>query len=103
MIITKENIKGALEENKIMLIQFWAPWCAPCRGLTPTIDALEEEYKDAIGRVNTDDNPILSKDFGIRGIPALIMFKDGKEVERFGGNSKSFFTEKLNYYLNAVT
>tara|TARA_R110000787_G_scaffold56587_2_gene129939 strand:- start:12018 stop:12329 length:312 start_codon:yes stop_codon:yes gene_type:complete len=103
MIITKENIKGALEENKIMLIQFWAPWCAPCRGLTPTIDALEEEYKDAIGRVNTDDNPILSKDFGIRGIPTLIMFKDGEEVERFGGNSKSFFTEKLNYYLNAVT
>mgnify|MGYP006165610493 FL=1 len=86
-----------------MLIQFWAPWCAPCRGLTPTIDDLEEEYKDIIGRVNTDENQDLAIEFGIRSIPALIMFKDGKEVERFGGNSKSFFTEKLNYYLNAVT
>ena len=100
--VTTENIEEKLKENKIMLIQFWAPWCGPCRALTPTIDDLEDDFGKVIGRCNTDDNQDLVQEYGIRGIPTVIMFKDGKEVERFSSNTKNFYSDKLKYYLSAV-
>ena len=100
--ITTDNIKKQLEENEIMLIQFWAPWCAPCRALTPTIDELEDNFgKEIIGRCNTDENQDLAMDYFIRSIPTVIIFKDGEEVERLQAASKSTYTDKLNYYLSA--
>lgn len=102
MIINTENLEKALKENDIMLVQFWAPWCGPCRALTPVIDKLEEKFGDVIGRCNTDDNQDLVQKFAIRGIPTLIMFKNGEEVERFRSNTESFYSDKLKYYLSAV-
>jgi thioredoxin len=71
------------ESDKPVLIDFWAPWCAPCRMVAPVIDALAGEYggKAKIAKVNVDENPGISRRFNIRSIPTLMIFKDGKLVE----------------------
>jgi thioredoxin 1 len=77
--------------TKPVLVDFWAPWCGPCRALAPTIEALASERSDVVVRkINTDEKPGVTQLFNIRGIPCLILFKNGKEVDRLvGGVPKS--------------
>ena len=106
MELNEANIKEEIKKNKLLLIQFWAPWCGPCRALMPTIDKLIEDFKDkevAIGKLNTDNNQSLMPEYGIRGIPTILLFKDGEEVERLRGGPASLYEDKLNYYLSAIT
>jgi len=106
MEINEANIKEEIKKNKLLLIQFWAPWCGPCRALMPTIDKLIEDFKDkevTIGKLNTDNNQSLMPEYVIRGIPTILIFKDGEEVERLRGGPISLYTDKLNYYLSAIT
>jgi thioredoxin 1 len=106
MELNEANIEKEIKENKLILIQFWAPWCGPCRALMPTIDKLIEDFEGkevVIGKVNTDENQGLMPVHGIRGIPTVLLFKDGEEVERLRGGPLSMYTDKLNYYLNAIT
>jgi thioredoxin 1 len=79
--------KEVLQADRPVLVDFWAPWCAPCRMIAPTVEALAKEYSESAGvvKVNVDDNPSISQRFGIKGIPTLILFKDGKEAERIVG------------------
>jgi thioredoxin 1 len=100
MEITERNFTEKLEKNSILLVQFWAPWCAPCRALTPTIEALEKEYEGHVGKCNTDENQELAMGYYVRSIPTVIIFKDGEEVERLGMGPKSIYEDKLKYYLN---
>ena len=76
-----------LKSDKPVLVDFWAPWCGPCRALAPTIDALAEENSDKASfvKVNVDENPKTATSYGIRGIPTLLLFSEGKEVERLIG------------------
>ena len=73
----------------LTLVDFWAAWCAPCRALAPTMDKLAEEYSDkvTVAKVDIDSNPTIPAKFGIRGIPTVMMFKDGQQVDMFVGNS----------------
>jgi len=70
-----------------VLVDFWAEWCGPCRGLAPTIEALAEEYttRARVVKLNVDGGPATAKRYGIQGIPTLILFKDGAEKERIVG------------------
>ena len=70
-----------------VLVDFWAEWCAPCKRLGPTIDALAGEYsgKVTVGKLNVDDNPNTAMQFNIRSIPAVLLFKDGQIVENIVG------------------
>lgn len=76
-----------LKSAKPVLVDFWAPWCGPCRALAPTIDALAEEKSEKVTfvKVNVDENPKTATSFGIRGIPTLLLFSGGQEVERLIG------------------
>ena len=81
--VTEANYKELSKNNKLLVIDFWAPWCGPCRALTPTIEALATEYAGsvAIGKCNVDDNRKLASYFGIVSIPAIFFIKNGKWVD----------------------
>ncbi len=79
--------KDVLQSVKPVLVDFWAEWCAPCRMLAPTLDAVAELYGEStsVVKLNVDQNPSTTEAYGIKGIPALVLFIDGKEVERVVG------------------
>src|SRR5687767_8535459 len=74
-------------KDGVVLVDFWAEWCAPCRRLAPTVDQLAEEYhgRMTVAKVNIDDNPNTPTQFMIRGIPTLLLFKDGALKETIVG------------------
>ena len=81
--ITKDNFEQeVLKSDKPVLIDFWAPWCGPCRMLSPTITEIAEEYKDKVkvGKVNVDEESELASMFRVSSIPLLVVMKDGKVV-----------------------
>lgn len=82
---------------KVTLIDFWAPWCGPCKIMDPIIDELEKELGDKleIQRINVDEDPAKSSQFGVMGIPTYVIMKDGKEVSRKVGVTPKAELKKL--------
>ena len=79
--------KEVLQSEQPVLVDFWAPWCGPCKMVGPIVETLADENvgKIVVGKVNVDENQALSGQFGVRGIPTLLFFKAGKEVKRIVG------------------
>lgn len=102
--VTDESFEQEVKKAGVpVLVDFWAPWCGPCRALAPVIEELASEYegKLKVVKVNTDDSLQTAQNYHISGIPTLIIFKDGEPVEQMVGNhKKSTLTEVLNKHLN---
>src|SRR2546421_3221059 len=97
--------QDVLKSEQPVLVDFWAAWCAPCRMLAPTVDAVAEKYADTarVVKLNVDDNPTVSQKYGIKGIPTLILFKGGKEEERIvGATSKEAISRLLDKHVSSV-
>lgn len=105
LVITDAGFHETVERSALpVLIDFWATWCPPCRQIAPIIDELARELtgRAIIGKLDVDKNQITASRFRVRSIPTLLIFKDGREVERIIGlQSKTALLERLmKYYIN---
>jgi thioredoxin 1 len=102
--VTDETFEEVVLNSKLpVLVDFWAPWCGPCRMVAPIVDELAKAYESRalIAKLNTDENVRVATELGIMGIPTLILFKDGQEVERvIGFAQRNVLESKLNAVLN---
>jgi thioredoxin 1 len=98
--------KEVLQSEKPVLVDFWAEWCPPCRMLAPTVEAVAEQYADSadVVKLNVDENPSTAGAYGIKGIPTLILFREGKEVERVvGAISKESISRIVEKYISLAS
>jgi thioredoxin 1 len=103
IILTDSNFAGEVRKNPLMIVDFWAPWCGPCRMVSPIIEQLAREYsgKVTVGKVNVDENQRIASAFGIQSIPTLMIFKNGKAVDIIiGAVPKSQIEMKLKLQLS---
>ena len=85
--ITDNNFHDTISTNSIIVVDFWAPWCGPCRALSPIFEEVSKEYDDvAFGKCNVDDNDTAPTECGIRNIPTILFYKDGKVKDRLVGS-----------------
>lgn len=91
-----------ISSDKLSVIDFWAEWCGPCRAIGPVIEELSKEYdgKVKVGKVNVDENPQISMNFGITSIPAILFVKGGKVVDKLvGAQPKANFVKKIEQHM----
>lgn len=80
------QLPGFVQKNPVVLVDCWAPWCGPCRVLSPTLEALSKEMPQvSFGKLNVDEAPAVAQQFGIMSIPTMLIFKQGKLVDRLVG------------------
>jgi len=87
-VATDDNFEGeVLKSDKPVLIDFWAPWCGPCKAIGPVVEELAEKFKDSVKimKLNVDENQKTAVNYGVRSIPTLILFKDGKVLDTLIG------------------
>ncbi|SRR5690606_13023419 len=103
VILTDSNFKSEVSKYPIMLVDFWAPWCGPCRMVSPIIEQLAREYSGrvAFGKLNVDENQMVAGSFGIQSIPTMMIFKNGKVVDvMIGALPKAQIEMKLRQHLS---
>jgi thioredoxin 1 len=101
--MTDDNYKEELAVPEPVLVDFWAPWCGPCRMVAPVVEAIAEKYQGRarVAKVNVDDNPLLANKYGIRGVPTLALFKEGRMVDQIvGAVPQSLLEERLERVLS---
>ncbi|MCX8171106.1 MAG: thioredoxin [Candidatus Bathyarchaeota archaeon] len=100
--VTDLNFSEVIKGNRLVVIDFWASWCAPCRMMAPIIDELAKEYSGKIlfGKLNVDENTRKPAEYGVMSIPTFLVFRDGVLVDRFvGAMPKKILEQKLAKYL----
>lgn len=101
--LSESNFQEAVKSHPLVVVDFWAPWCGPCKVVSPLLEQLAVEMagKATFFKLNVDDNPTVSEQFGIQGIPTILIFKDGKPVDGIvGAAPKQMIEARIRPYFS---
>jgi len=101
-LINSSEFSGLLQEDKLLVVDFFATWCGPCKKLSPTLDEVSEELDEQVNivKVDVDESEDLAMDYGIRSVPTVLFFKNGQQVDKFvGALPKSEIVAKIQAQL----
>ena len=103
LVVTDEDFEQqVLKSDKPVMVEYWAPWCGPCRAVAPILEALANEYADkvVVAKVNMDENPRYAMEYGVMAIPNMMFFKNGEMVDQIvGAGPKSLYKTRLEALL----
>ncbi|HEV2138384.1 MAG TPA: thioredoxin [Nitrososphaerales archaeon] len=102
--LSESNFQEAVNSHPLVVVDFWAPWCGPCKVVSPVLEQLSVEMagKATFFKLNVDDNPTVSQQFGIQGIPTIMIFKDGRPVDGIvGAAPKQMIEARIRPYISA--
>jgi len=97
MIVTDENFNEVIKSNGLVLIDFWAEWCGPCKMVSPILDEISKEHGILVGKLNIDENPLKPVEFSVSSIPTMVLFEDGVVIKTIiGAKPKHKMLEELS-------
>jgi thioredoxin 1 len=97
MIVTDESFDEVIKSNGLVLIDFWAEWCGPCKMVSPILDEISKEHGILVGKLNIDDNPLKPVEFSVSSIPTMVLFEDGVVIKTIiGAKPKHKMLEELS-------
>jgi thioredoxin 1 len=100
VILTDENFEQAIKSNGLVLVDFWAEWCGPCKKVSPILDEISEEHGILVGKLNIDENPIKPVEFLVSSIPTMVLFESGVVIKTIvGAKPKHKMLEELSPWL----
>jgi thioredoxin 1 len=100
LIVTDESFDRVLDSHNLVLIDFWAPWCGPCKKVSPILDEISNERGLWVGKLNVDENPIKSAEYSVTSIPYMVLFKSGKPVKTItGAKPKHVLLDELSKWI----
>ena len=100
MIITDDSFNEVVSTNDLVLIDFWAEWCGPCKMLSPILDEISNEHGLLVGKLNVDENPAKMEEYSIHSIPTMVLFKSGQPVKTItGARPKHLLLKELSEWI----
>ena len=100
MIVTDESFEEVVKSNGLVLIDFWAEWCGPCKKVSPILDEISKEHGILVGKLNIDENPLKPVEYSVSSIPTMVLFEDGVVVKTIiGAKPKHKMLEELSEWL----
>jgi thioredoxin 1 len=97
VILTDENFEQVIKSNGLVLVDFWAEWCGPCKKVSPILDEISKEHGILVGKLNIDENPIKTVEFSVSSIPTMVLFEDGVVIKTIiGARPKHKMLEELS-------
>ena len=100
MIVTDKNFQETLDSNDLILIDFWADWCGPCKKVAPILDEISDEHNLPVGKLNVDENPEKTLEYSVSSIPTMVLFKGGNPVKTIiGAKPKHLMIKEIEEWL----
>jgi len=100
MIVTDNSFTEVVESNDLVLMDFWAEWCGPCKQVSPILDEISSEHGILVGKLNIDENPLKTEEFAVHSIPTMVLFKSGQPVKTIvGAKPKHVLLKELSEWI----